>query len=167
MDNQTAYQKFEKVSKIITAILLLAGLAALVSFLIAMTMEDNLIPVLVSAGLLVIWFVLLCAVASRLNSRRLAFSEEAADPSGLFRKIKKACEKLPDSKVVFAETHNGVLEMEIHRHGHEFHITIDHDGLYMVMDEESGTPIEKEIPLSDPDAVFAAIRNFVKGVELS
>ena len=76
-------------------------------------------------------------------------------------------EGLTDGKIVFAETHNNAIELEIIRHKHEFNIVIDNDVVYMVMDDETDTPIEKEIPLSklsEIGQVFTAIREFVESV---
>ena len=77
-DAQINYKKFDKASKIITTLILLVGLAALTSFLISMIyIEDNLIPVLASVAALAVWFVVLCAGASKLNSKRLILYEAA------------------------------------------------------------------------------------------
>ena len=76
-------------------------------------------------------------------------------------------EGLADGKIVFAETHNNTIELEIIRHKHEFNITIDSEAVYMVMDDETDNPVEKEMPLSkiiDVGQVFAIIREFVESV---
>lgn len=97
-------------------------------------------------------------------------NDHAFIPSGLFGEIWRAFERnqfegLTDGKVTFAEVHNNTIDMEIICHRHEFNILIDKDALSMIMDEETDTPIEKEIPLSelsDIDQVFAVIREFVE-----
>ena len=74
-------------------------------------------------------------------------------------------EGLTDGKVVFAQTHNNTIDLQIIRHKHEFSVEITSDGLYLICDEETDAPIEKEIPLSDfKDAgeVFLAIREFIE-----
>ena len=76
-------------------------------------------------------------------------------------------EGLTDGKIVFAETHNNTIELEIIRHKHEFNITIDSEAVYMVMDDETDNPVEKEMPLSkiiDVGQVFTIIREFVESV---
>lgn len=178
-ESKIKYKKFNKASKIITTFILLIGLIALTSFLFSIIyIESNLIPVLVSVGLLVLWFVALCAVASKLNSKRIVLYEAAygkekgVTNTGLFGEIWEEFEwnqfeGLTDGKVVFAETHNNTIELEIIRHKHEFNITIDKDALYMVMDDETDAPVEKEIPLSDMTEigqVFTVIREFVESV---
>ena len=74
-------------------------------------------------------------------------------------------EGLTNGKVVFAETHNNTIEMEIIRKKHEFNICIDCEVVYMICDEETDAPIEKEISLSDFNdvgEVFLAIRGFIE-----
>ena len=181
-DAQINYKKFDKASKIITTLILLVGLATLTSFLISMIyIEDNLIPVLVSVATLAVWFVALCAVASKLNSKRLILYEAAYGKekdivrTGLFGEIWEEFEwnqfeGLADGKIVFAETHNNTIELEIIRHKHEFNITIDSEAVYMVMDDETDNPVEKEMPLSkiiDVGQVFTIIREFVESVQVS
>ena len=178
-DAQINYKKFDKASKIITTLILLVGLAALTSLLISMIyIGDNLIPVLVSVAALAVWFVVLCAVASKLNSKRLILYEAAYGKekdivrTGLFGEIWEEFEwnqfeGLTDGKIVFAETHNNTIELEIIRHKHEFNITIDSEAVYMVMDDETDNPVEKEMPLSkiiDVGQVFTIIREFVESV---
>ena len=178
-DAQINYKKFDKASKIIITRILLVGLAALTSFLISMKyIEDNLIPVLASVAALAVWFVVLCAVASKLNSKRLILYDAAYGKekdivrTGLFGEIWEEFEwnqfeGLTDGKIVFAETHNNTIELEIIRHKHEFNITIDSEAVYMFMDDETDTPVEKEMPLSkiiDVGQVFTIIREFVESV---
>ena len=74
-------------------------------------------------------------------------------------------EGLTDGKVVFAETHNNTIDLQIIRKKHEFHICIDRDAVYMICDEETDIPMEKEIALSnykDVGEVFLSIREFIE-----
>lgn len=74
-------------------------------------------------------------------------------------------EGLTDGKVVFAETHNNTIDLQIIRKKHEFAICMDREAIYMICDEETDTPIEKEIALSnykDVGEVFLAIREFIE-----
>lgn len=68
-------------------------------------------------------------------------------------------------KVAFAETHNNTVDMQIIRKKHEFSICIDCEAVYMICDEETDAPIEKEIALSnfkDVGEVFLTIREFIE-----
>ena len=178
-DAQIKYKKFNKTSKLITTFILLVGLVALSNFIISITyIDNNLVPVLLSVGVLALWFIVFCTVASKLNSKRLVLYEAAYGKekdvvhTGLFGEIWEEFEwnqfeGLTDGKVVFAETHNNTIELEIIRHKHEFNITIDKDAIYMVMDDETDAPVEKEIPLSDMTEigqVFTVIWEFVESV---
>lgn len=173
---QQIYRKFNKRSKVIGTLLSAAGFAVLLSWIICIKYgEDGRIFVLLLV-LLVLWFVALCTAASRLNSKRIKLYEAAygkedeAARSGLFGEIWeefewKQFEGLTDGRVIFAEAHNNTIELEILRRKHEFNITIDKDAIYMVMDEETDTPVEKEIPLAeltDVEHALTAIREFVE-----
>lgn len=74
-------------------------------------------------------------------------------------------EGLTDGKVTYAATGNESIELTIQRKKREYIIEIDSRTLYMIVDEETNTPIEKEISLTefaDEGEVFAAIREFVE-----
>lgn len=74
-------------------------------------------------------------------------------------------EGLTDGKVTYAATGGESIELNILRKKREYIIEIDSKALYMIVDEETDTPIEKEIPLSeftDMGEVFSAIRKFVE-----
>ena len=74
-------------------------------------------------------------------------------------------EGLTDGKVVFAETHNNTIDMQIIRNKHEFCIEVTCEAIYMICDEETDTPIEKEVPLSelkDVEDFFLTVRDFIE-----
>lgn len=74
-------------------------------------------------------------------------------------------EGLTDGKVVFAQTHNNTIDLQIIRKKHEFDICIDCEAVYMICDAQTDTPIEKEIALSnfkDVGEMFLAIREFIE-----
>ena len=55
--------------------------------------------------------------------------------------------------------------MQIIHKKHEFSICIDCEAVYMICDEETDTPIEKEVPLSELKDVgdfFLTVRNFIE-----
>lgn len=174
---QIEYKKFNKTSTIVTVCLLIGGIAS-ASFIISAMVNDNLILVLVSVGVLLLWFAAMCAVVGGLNSKRLVLFEAAYGNemelihTGLFGEIWEEFERnqfegLIDGKVIFAETYNNTIEMSIVRHKHEFNITIDKEAVYMVMDDETDTPVEKEIPLSEMTGVgqvFTVFREFVESI---
>ena len=47
---------------------------------------------------------------------------------------------IQDGKVVFAQTHNNTIDLQIIRHKHEFSVEITSDGLYLICDEETDAP---------------------------
>ena len=74
-------------------------------------------------------------------------------------------EGLTDGKVTHAATGSESIELNILRKKREYIIEIDSQTLYLIVDEETDTPIEKEIPLSDfadMGEVFTTIRKFVE-----
>lgn len=74
-------------------------------------------------------------------------------------------EGLTDGKVTYAVAGSESIELNIMRRKREYIIEIDSMALYMIVDEETDSPVEKEIPLSeftDIGEVFVAIREFVE-----
>ncbi len=174
---QQVYIKFSKLRNTINTLILISGLAVIVALIICVQYIDvNPIPFLISAGAAALWLIALCVTASKLNRKGNKLHEKAfgkntdIPPRGLFAELWeefewKQFEGLTDGKTVFAEAYNNTIELEIIRRRHEFNITIDKDALYMVMDEETKAPVEKEIALSemtDVREVCIAIREFVE-----
>ena len=176
---QQKYRAFDRKSKMISTLILAVGLIVLIGVFIWFGYaEESITPFLISLGFLAVWFVVLCIIVSRLNSQRIKLCEAAygkeEDPvcSGLFGELWEEYEwnqfeGLIDGRITFSEAHNGIIELEITRHKHDFHITVDQDAVYMVMDEETDTPLEKVIPLSELmelGQVFSDIQGFVESV---
>lgn len=176
---QQIYRKFNLQSRIFSVFLCVVGIVILILCLISQRYTDvSLAPFLIALGGLVLWFVAFCMIAAKLGSKRIKLYEDAYGKdletacTGLFGEIWEEFEwnrfeGLTDGKVVFAETHNNTIELEIIRHKHEFNIAIDNDAVYMVMDDETDHPLEREIPLSkitDIGQFFSVIREFVESV---
>lgn len=112
--------------------------------------------------------VLICVILRRWD-KELRPAEAEEPRSGLFAEIweefqRNRLEGFTDGKVIFAENHNNTIELGIRRKGHDYHIVIDSEGLYMVRDEESAVPAEQELPLArfaDIDQFCTAIRTFI------
>lgn len=176
---QQKYRDFERKSKMLSTLILAVGLIVLISVFICFGYtEESIIPFLISLGFLAGWFAVLCVIVSRLNIQRIklyeaAYGKEAETVhTGLFGELWeeyewKQFEGLIDGRITFSEAHNGIIELEITRHKHDFHITVDRDAVYMVMDEETDDPLEKVILLSELTElaqVFSAIQDFVESV---
>lgn len=176
-DAQKAYQRFDKARIIICYVLMALFLVALIFFVIGMSnLETNAIPFLIASSLLILWVIVICIVAPKLNAKGLALYEAAygkddeAIRTGLFDEIWKEFEwnrfeGMTAGKVVFAEAHNNTIEMEIRYRHNEFDITIDKDAIYMVMDDETDAPVEKEVSLSDVQNIqqfYIIVREFVE-----
>lgn len=177
-DAQKAYRRFDKARIIICYVLMAFFLVALIFFVIGMRhLETNVIPLLIASSLLILWVIVICIVAPKLNAKGLTLYEAAygkddeAIRTGLFDEIWKEFEwnrfeGMTAGKVVFAEAHNNTIEMEIRHRHHEFDITIYNDAIYMVMDDETDVPVEKEMPLSDVKNIqhlYVIVREFVEG----
>ena len=177
-DAQKAYRRFDNARIIICYVLVAFFLVALIFFVIGMrNLETNAILLLIASSLLILWVIVVCVVAPKLNTRRLILYEAAYGKenetmrTGLFDEIWKEFEwnrfeGMTAGKVVFAEAHNNIIEMEIRHRHHEFDITIDNDAIYMVMDDETDVPVEKEVPLSDVKNIqhlYVIVREFVEG----
>lgn len=176
-DAEKAYQRFDRTRIIICSVLVALFLIVLVFFVIGMRFLDtNAIPIMIASSLLILWVIIVCIVAPKLNAKGLTLYEAAygkddeAIRTGLFDEIWKAFEwnrfeGMTAGKVVFAEAHNNTIEMEIRHRHHEFDITIDKDAIYMVMDDETDAPVEKEVPLSDIHNIqhlYGIVREFVE-----
>lgn len=176
-DAQKAYRRFDKARIIICYVLMAFFLVALIFFLIGMrNLETNAVLFLIASSLLILWVIIVCIVAPKLNAKGLTLYEAAygkddeAIRTGLFDEIWKEFEwnrfeGMTAGKVVFAEAHNNTIEMEIRNRHNEFDITIDKDAIYMVMDDETDAPVEKEVSLSDVQNIqqfYIIVREFVE-----
>lgn len=178
-EEQRKYKAFDRHRQIAIKIIITFLVSILVCFVAALRRaEEDPTLLLLFSGILVAYSIItifVCRYFARKHGELYTAaygSDSDIIHTGLFGEIWQEFEwnqfeGLTDGKVVFSETHNNTIEMEIIRHKHEFNIEIDKDGVYMVMDEETDIPVEKEIPLvemNEVGQVFTAIREFVESV---
>lgn len=178
-EDQRKYKVFDQRRQIAIKIMITFLIVILVCFVTAFRMVDkDPTPLLLYTGILVAYAIITIFVCRYLVRKHeelfiAAYGNDSAIiHTGLFGEIWQEFEwnqfeGLTDGKVVFVEKHNNTIELEIVRNKHEFDITIDKDAVYMVMDDETDMPVEKEIPLAemaDLGQVFTAIRKFVERV---
>ena len=174
---QKEYQKFDKHRGYIVITLVVFLVAALICFGGSLSIADeNPTPFLLFTCILIVLTIItifICRYLAR-KGEQLYVAAYGNDTdiihTGLLGEIwdefeDNQFEGLTDGKVVFAETHNNTIDMQIIRKKHEFSICIDCEAVYMICDEETDAPIEKEIALSnfkDVGEVFLAIREFIE-----
>ena len=174
---QKEYRRFDKHREHIVVTLIVFLVAVLICFGGSLSIVDeNPTPFLLFAGILIVFTIItifICRYLAR-KGEQLYVTAYGNDTdiirNGLFSELWQEFEwnqyeGLTDGKVVFAQTHNNTIDLEIIRHKHEFSVEITSDGLYLICDEETDMPIEKEIPLShfeDVGEVFGAIREFIE-----
>ena len=174
---QKEYRRFDKHRRYIVITLVVFLVAALICFGGSLSIVDeNPIPFLLLAGILIVFTIItifICRYLSRKGEQLYvaAYGNETdIIRNGLFGDLWQefewnSYEGLTDGKVIFAETHNNTIDLQIIRKKHEFSICIDCEAVYMICDEEIDAPIEKELPLSvfkDVGEVFLAIREFIE-----
>lgn len=178
-DAQRIYIQFVQRRRIAITTLIVFLVGILLCFATAFGfVDENPAPLLLFTGILLVYTaiaIFVCRYFARKHEE-LYVAAYGNDyniiRSGLFEEIWEEFEwnqfeGLTDGKVVFAETHNNTIDIDIIRHKHEFNIIIGKDAVYMVMDDETDTPVEKELSLSsmtDVAQVFTAIREFVESV---
>ena len=178
-DAQRIYIQFVQRRRIAITTLIVFLVGILLCFATALGfVDENPTPLLLFTGILLVYTaiaIFVCRYFARKHEE-LYVAAYGNDyniiRSGLFEEIWEEFEwnqfeGLTDGKVVFAETHNNTIDIDIIRHKHEFNIIISKDAVYMVMDDETDTPVEKELSLSsmtDVAQVFTAIREFVESV---
>lgn len=174
---QKEYRRFDKSRGYIVITTVIFLVATLICFGRSLSIVDeNPIPFLLFAGILIVFTIItifICRYLAR-KGEQLYVAAYGNDTdiirSGLFGELWQefewnSYEGLTDGKVVFAETHNNTIDLQIMRKKHEFNICIDCEAVYMVCDEETNAPIEKAFPLSnfkDVGEVFLAIREFIE-----
>ena len=174
---QKEYRQFDKRRGIIIKTLVVFLVAILICFFAAFDFVDkDPAPLLFCLGVLIVYTVITIFICLHLVRKHgqlyvAAYGNDTdITRNGLFGELWlefewNSYEGLTDGKVVFAETHNNTIDLQIIRHKHEFSVEITSDGLYLICDEETDAPIEKEIPLSnfkDVGEVFLAIREFIE-----
>ena len=174
---QKEYRRFDVRRGIIIKTLVVFLVAILVCFVAAFRVVDkDPTPLLFCLGILIVYTVITIFVCLHLARKHgqlyvAAFGNDTdIIRRGLFGEIWQEFEwnqfeGLTDGKVVFAETHNNTIDLQILRKEHEFDICIDCEAVYMICDEETDTPIEKEVPLSEIKDVgdfFLTVRDFIE-----
>ena len=174
---QKEYRRFDVRRGIIIKTLVVFLVAILVCFVTAFrNVDKNPAPLLFCLGILIVYTVItifVCLYLARKHGQLYvaAYGNDTdIIQNGLFGELWQEFEwnqyeGLTDGKVVFAQTHNNTIDLQIIRHKHEFSVEITSDGLYLICDEETDALIEKEIPLSnfkDVGEVFFAIREFIE-----
>lgn len=174
---QKEYQRFDVRRGVIIKTLVVFLIAILVCFIAAFrNVDQDPTPLLLYLGVLIVYTVITLFVCLHLARKhgQLYVAAYGNDTdiirNGLFGELWQEFEwnqyeGLTDGKVVFADAHNNTIDLQIIRHKHEFDICIDCEVVYMICDEETDAPIEKEIPLSnfkDVGEVCLAIREFIE-----
>lgn len=174
---QKEYRRFDVRRDVIIKTLVVFLIAILVCFIAAFRIVDkDSTPLLLCLGVLIVYTVITIFICLHLARKhgQLYIAAYGNDTdiirNGLFGELWQEFEwnqyeGLTDGKVIFADTHNNTIDLQIIRKKHEFDICIDCEVVYMICDEETDAPIEKEIPLSDfkdVGKVFLAIREFIE-----
>ena len=77
-DAQKAYQRFDRARIMVCYVLVALFLVILVVFVIGMRhLETNAILLLIASSLLILWVIVVCVVAPKLNTRGLILYEAA------------------------------------------------------------------------------------------
>ena len=174
---QKEYRRFDTRRGIIIKTLIVFLIAILVCFIAAFRLVDeNPTPLLLLLGILIAYTIITIFICKHLSHKhsQLYVAAYGNDTdiirNGLFGEIWQEFEwnqyeGLTDGKVVFAVTHNNTIDLQIIRNKHEFCIEVTCEAIYMICDEETDTPIEKEVPLSELKDVgdfFLTIRDFIE-----
>ena len=174
---QKKYREFDKRRNVILKIIIGFLIVIVGCFMGAFCAADeNPTALLLCTGILVVYTVIIIFICRYLTRKQgmlyaAAYGNDASViRTGLFGELWKefewnSYEGLTDGRVVFAETHNNMIDLQIIRNKHEFCIEIDCESVCMICDEETDDPIEKEMPLSDfqnVGEVFLTIREFME-----
>ena len=174
---QKEYRHFDVRRGIIIKTLIVFLVAILICFIAAFRNADkDPAPLLFCLGILIIYTMItifVCLYLARKH-RQLYVAAYGNDTdiirNGLFGELWQEFEwnqyeGLTDGNVIFAETHNNTIDLQIIRNQHEFCIEVNCESIYMICDEETDTPIEKEVPLSELKDVgdfFLIVRDFIE-----
>lgn len=171
------YRRFCRQREKLINLLVTILLGILAGFVCVFRLKDETaVPLMVIGGIFVLYVIFAAVVGRRVKRKGdalcvAAYGEETeVDHEGLFGELWdefewNQYEGLIDGKLVFAETHNDTIDLQLIRKKHEYLITITNESLSMICDEETDHPIEREIPLSafkDADEVFSEIRAFTE-----
>ena len=174
---QKEYRRFDTRRGIIIKTLIVFLVSILICFIAAFrNVDKDPAPLLFCLSTLIIYTIitiLVCLYLARKHGQLYvaAYGNDTdVIRNGLFGEIWQEFEwnqyeGLTGGKVVFAETHNNTIDLQIIRDKHEFCIEVNYESVYMICDEETDTPIEKEVPLSelkDVEDFFLTVRDFIE-----
>ena len=174
---QKEYRSFDVRRGYIVGSMVVFLVSTLICFGVSLSIVDeNPIPLLLFTCILIVLTILTIFICRHLarKGEQLYVAAYGNDKNiirnGLFGELWQefewnSYEGLTDGKVIFAETYNNTIDLQIIRKKHEFSICIDCEAVYMICDEETDAPIEKEIALAnfkDVGEVFLTIREFIE-----
>lgn len=174
---QEEYLCFDKHRQVANRIILILFVALLVCVAVSWHLANiTLVPALIITGIFLAYSVVAYFYIKSTKKKHDLLYAEAYGASvevthnGLFGELWEEFEYnqfegLTDGRVTYAATSGESIELNILRKKREYIIEIDSQTLYLLVDEETDTPIEKEIPLSDfadMGEVFTTIRKFVE-----
>lgn len=89
--------------------------------------------------------------------------------TGMFGRIWEEVDAFPPrelagGKVKYLETYNDTIDLQVERNRHEFLIEIDREAVFVIVDEESDTPVEWEKKLSeiaDAEEFWSVLEDFI------
>lgn len=174
---QEEYLRFDRHRQATNRIILILFVILLICVAVSWHLANiTFVPALILTGVFLIYSIIAFLLTKNIREKHdllyaaaYGASVEVAH-SGLFGELWEEFEYnqfegLTDGKVTYAATGSESIELHILRKKREYIIEIDSQTLYMIADEETDTPYEKEIPLSeyaDMGEVFSAIREFVE-----
>lgn len=174
---QEEYQRFDKHRQVANRIILILFVAILVCVAVSWHLANiTYVPAMIITSIFLAYSVVAYFYIKSTKKKHDLLYAEAYGASvevthnGLFGELWEEFEYnqfegLTDGKMTYAATGGESIELNILRNKREYIIEIDSKALYMIVDEETNTPIEKEIPLyefTDIGEVFVAIRDFVE-----
>lgn len=166
------YNRFDLFSKI--ALFAILGSAFVFGFFFVFAKSDELkalFGLLMSLSTVSIFFV-----APKIAKKRTIYLQQLCEErnsiirTGLFAEIYNAYKydgfefNLTYEKLDFLEYYNNSIDIGLQNNKHEFLIEIDEDFISFIVDEETDTPIEKEIPLSSIitiEQLYTTINEFI------
>ena len=166
------YNRFDLFSKI--ALFAILGFTFVFGFLFVFAKSDELkalFGLLMSLSTVSIFFV-----APKIGKKRTIYLQQLCEErdsvvrTRLFAEVYDAYRydgfefNLTYEKLDFVEYHNNSIDIGLQKNKHEFLIEIDENFISIIVDEETDSPIEKEIPLSSIASIeqlYTTINEFI------
>ena len=166
------YNRFDLFSKI--ALFAILGFTFVFGFLFVFAKSDELkalFGLLMTLSTVSIFFV-----APKIGKKRTIYLQQLCEErdsvvrTGLFAEVYDAYRydgfefNLTYEKLDFVEYHNNSIDIGLQKNKHEFLIEIDENFISIIVDEETDSPIEKEIPLSSIASIeqlYTTINEFI------